>query len=173
MHFIYKITNTTNNKIYIGQTKRSVSRRFSEHRTSQECTALARSIAKYGIDNFVIGSLVGCSTQEELDSFESALITCFRATDKKNGYNLTTGGDRPIYSAETIRRRSAVRRGLRHKRHVEHRANFGRPLSEFHRQRLREGWKKNPEIAALRRERNKRNAILGAMARWKKNGQPV
>ena len=32
MGYIYKITNNINNKVYIGQTKNSVNRRWTEHK---------------------------------------------------------------------------------------------------------------------------------------------
>jgi len=51
---IYKITNTLNNKCYIGQTD-DVKRRFTEHKAlgyGRENSILYRAIKKYGLENF-------------------------------------------------------------------------------------------------------------------------
>ena len=52
---IYIIRNDVNDKVYIGQTKRSIEKRFQEHTTLTEAKrslVLARAIQKYGADKF-------------------------------------------------------------------------------------------------------------------------
>ena len=55
--FIYKITNTQNNKVYIGQTIRPVEERWRRHKTDALNNVLdthfARAIRKYGKDSFI------------------------------------------------------------------------------------------------------------------------
>ena len=57
--FIYKVTCTVTNKVYIGQTQRDVELRWKEHRrhcyeksfTNYHCK-FYRAIRKYGLDSF-------------------------------------------------------------------------------------------------------------------------
>jgi len=62
MGFIYKITNTLNQKVYIGQTKRKVGIRFKEHmaHSKEKSTYLAHAINKYGVLNFKVEVLEEC-----------------------------------------------------------------------------------------------------------------
>lgn len=91
--YIYKITNLINNKIYIGQTSKTISRRWTQHisdskRKSKDC-ALYRAFNKYGIDNFQIEKIEECKT-EELDEKEVYWISFYNSFYK--GYNETLGG---------------------------------------------------------------------------------
>lgn len=56
--FIYKITNNLNNKIYIGQTSRTIAERFLEHINAANKgtlnTHLCRAMRKYGVENFKV-----------------------------------------------------------------------------------------------------------------------
>jgi group I intron endonuclease len=53
---IYKITNTINKKIYIGQTIKSIIDRFKGHclKASISISAIFNAINKYGKENFLI-----------------------------------------------------------------------------------------------------------------------
>ena len=53
MGFIYKITNTINNKIYIGKTTRTVEKRYKDHLYSSKKSNCYLHIAmrKYGVEN--------------------------------------------------------------------------------------------------------------------------
>ena len=58
MGYIYKITNTLNNKIYIGQTVKSVQKRFTQHKNNSNKEyfsqiVLYKAFNKYGIENFI------------------------------------------------------------------------------------------------------------------------
>ena len=51
--FIYKITNTINNKVYIGKTLSSIEKRFAKHkedsrRPQEQIRPLYRAMNKYG-----------------------------------------------------------------------------------------------------------------------------
>lgn len=51
---IYKITNLVNNKVYIGQTERTLKERWGQHKYSKGCKYLHNAILKYGAESFKI-----------------------------------------------------------------------------------------------------------------------
>ena len=70
MYKIYKITNSINSKVYIGQTAYSLKKRFSEHinRAKSEPSItrpLYNAIRKYGAENFIIEEIESNLTKEE------------------------------------------------------------------------------------------------------------
>ena len=91
--YIYKITNTINGKVYIGQTKQTIEQRFIQHkshaRTGQSHHKLARALRKYGDENFTI-ELVEICDYEILDKRERYWIKFFNSIE--NGYNILLGG---------------------------------------------------------------------------------
>ena len=93
MGIIYKITNTINNKCYIGITKRTLKRRWYEHRWSaknnKKKLPVHNAINKYGEDNFSIEVIEKCDN-DILDEKEIYYIKFFDSI--KNGYNLAHGG---------------------------------------------------------------------------------
>lgn len=95
MAFIYKITNTINGKIYIGQTKRSLQARWRAHvgdsRNNRRRGYLKNAIEKYNPQNFKIEVLEEVEPQH-LDEREIALIEQYQSTDPAIGYNIAKGG---------------------------------------------------------------------------------
>lgn len=91
--YIYKITNTINGKVYIGQTKQTIEQRFIQHkshaRTGQSNHKLARALRKYGDENFTI-ELVEVCDYEMLNERERYWINIFNSIE--NGYNILLGG---------------------------------------------------------------------------------
>lgn len=93
---IYKITNTLNGKVYVGQTIKTVERRFKEHvfaalKGGNRMTYLQNAMVKYGIENFVIETLEECD-QEVLNERERYWIAKLCSFEYGKGYNLTSGG---------------------------------------------------------------------------------
>ena len=97
---IYKITNTINNKCYIGQTIKSAEERWKEHKRSininhPNCInkTLYKAMRKYGIENFTFEVLQdNIETYEQLDKAEIYWINYYNSFVK--GYNETFGGQR-------------------------------------------------------------------------------
>lgn len=89
--FIYKITNTVNNKIYIGQSIRPIEQRFKRHINdainNNLDTHFARAIRKYGRDKFIIEQIDVASSQDELNKKEQYWIKYYDTINK--GYNET------------------------------------------------------------------------------------
>ncbi len=93
MGYIYKISNNINNKVYIGQTVRTVNKRWEQHKRDASYktfqTHLYLAIYKYGIDNFYIETIEECP-DEKLDEREIYWIKQYNSFH--NGYNETLGG---------------------------------------------------------------------------------
>lgn len=93
MAFIYKITNTNNNKLYIGKTSRDIKTRWEEHLrhiNTYPDIPLYRAMAKYGIESFSIEQIEECP-EAIVDEKEKYWINFYNSY--KNGYNCTAGGD--------------------------------------------------------------------------------
>lgn len=100
---VYKITNLVNGKAYVGQTVRSIERRFKEHcEHSNKNRLLSNAIRKYDKKNFKIEVLSVANSRNELDAKEHEYIIKFN-TLSPNGYNLKDGGNSSTYS-ETARK---------------------------------------------------------------------
>lgn len=94
MGYIYKITNKVNNKVYIGQTIKTVEKRFQQHKNNSNKSyfsqiVLYKAFNKYGIENFI------CEEIEEVpnDLLDKREIYWIDYYDSYfNGYNSTLGG---------------------------------------------------------------------------------
>lgn len=86
---VYKITNTINNKCYIGITTRTLEQRFEEHCESN--SAIGKAIKKYGREHFVKEIIEYANNRDELMNLEIKYIAKYDSY--KKGYNQTLGGD--------------------------------------------------------------------------------
>ena len=98
--FIYKISNSINNKLYIGKTLDSIETRWKEHcrdckKESEQKRPLYNAMKKYGIDAFQIEPIEECSF-EEVDEREKYWINFYNSYFE--GYNATLGGDGKAYA---------------------------------------------------------------------------
>ena len=87
---IYKITNTTNGKVYIGQSIH-LKNRISNHKrvNSERNIGLKRAYKKYGIEKFTFEII---KETYDLDYWEKFYIYWYRSTNPKYGYNISIGG---------------------------------------------------------------------------------
>lgn len=112
---IYKVRNTVNGKVYVGQTSKSVDRRWWEHRCRArlgEDKVLYNALRKYGEERFAVSVLCLCDSKEELDEMEYHYIKQFNSFKDLSGYNMTYGGEGAYgyrHSAGTRNRMSAIR----------------------------------------------------------------
>lgn len=94
MGYIYKIINDINNKIYVGQTKRTLEKRWQEHiRYAQEKdsrTKFYKAIQEIGVEHFKIISIEEIFGIEERNNREKYWIQYYDSFN--NGYNSTRGG---------------------------------------------------------------------------------
>ena len=94
---IYRITNTLNSKIYVGQTVHGLLYRWGQHKRNalnyNIGYPLYRAIRKYGIENFTVELIDLADSVEESNAKEIFWIenlNCY--IEDKMGYNLTRGG---------------------------------------------------------------------------------
>ncbi|MCQ9208299.1 MAG: NUMOD3 domain-containing DNA-binding protein [Omnitrophica bacterium] len=111
---IYVLENTTNGKLYVGQStnlKRRV-RRHGYRSTRNNKSVIDRAVNKHGWDNFK--QYIYYVPEEFLDYFETEMIKRLNSL-LPNGYNLKTGGANGRHSEETCRKMSEERKGKKHK----------------------------------------------------------
>lgn len=96
MHYLYKITNICNNKVYIGQSNKETER-WRQHKYSAKHKNpkqyIHRAMATYGIYNFIYEVIAMCKTQEDANAIEMFLIKQYSSRDKALGYNVAPGGN--------------------------------------------------------------------------------
>lgn len=93
---IYKVTNSTNDKVYVGQTVQTLSSRWSKHRNDckKECSKFYNALNKHGVDNFRISLIEEIEySWEDQDILNDREMYWIRELDTLlNGYNSTAGG---------------------------------------------------------------------------------
>lgn len=87
---VYRLTNLTNGKSYIGQSVDSLHSRVRAHCKSPY--AIGKAIRKHGRENFKSEVLLIVNDKEEANYYEVGLIEKFN-TFAPDGYNLTKGGE--------------------------------------------------------------------------------
>jgi group I intron endonuclease len=100
---IYKITNSTNGKLYIGITADPMKRWWAhKNQTKKTHTKLYNAFRKYGVDAFSFEVLHWCETREDARELENLVVDVCDTI--KNGYNMCPGGgggiagpDNPFY----------------------------------------------------------------------------
>lgn len=108
---IYKITNKTNGKIYIGQAVR-INIRLSQHRSGKsknDGSLIDKAIYEEGVDNFTYEVVEEC-LQSELNEKEKYYISFYNSI-KPNGYNQTCGG-KGGYTPEQLEYSSNIKEDL-------------------------------------------------------------
>ena len=116
---IYKLTNTLNGKVYVGQTWQSLGARWMAHKRGG-CRALHAAITRHSPSVFTVSLLTVASTQRVADYWESFFITAFDSISIAAGYNLKEGGSHGRHSLTAKLQRSVAMLG--NTRCVGHRA---------------------------------------------------
>lgn len=111
---VYLISNSVNDKVYIGVTTKGYLNRFKQHvwhsRKGSKTSALYSAMRKYGSDKFSVHKVCDCECFDDMNSQEVKLIEEYNSL-APNGYNLTSGGDAGTFSDELRDKCSAARSG--------------------------------------------------------------
>lgn len=101
--YIYKVTNETNGKIYIGLSTKPYNTTYKG-----SGKLITKAINKYGTHSFKKEPVEECNSIEELKEAEIKWINHYNSDDRHIGYNLSPGGDtnpdtqrKPIYQYST------------------------------------------------------------------------
>lgn len=133
---VYKITNTLNGKVYIGQTvdyrKRKVGHFSYLRRNAHRNCYLQKSFNKYGESSFKMEIIKECAV-DELDKLEIYYMRKYNSIDKTLGYNMVIGGNTNKSFPDYIRQKMS-------------RSQKGRIISEEHRKRIGK-WHKGKTIS--------------------------
>ena len=92
---IYKLTNTVNNKIYVGGTTDTIDTRFHRHVVRSLKGSeypLHKAIREYGEEAFEKVIIEDCSSLEQMNERERYWIAALSATNPEIGYNTDKGG---------------------------------------------------------------------------------
>lgn len=87
--YIYKVTNKTNGKIYVGKKK---SNTFDDNYYGSG-SKIRHDVLRYGKKNFDVEILRTCNTEDELIRSEIFLIDKYDTRNEKIGYNISKGGE--------------------------------------------------------------------------------
>jgi len=102
---IYKITNTINKKIYIGQSK------YDNPKYLGSGVYIIKSVKKYGKENFGREVLEVCDNQKLADEREKFWIKELRSQENKIGYNVASGGSSYIMNKDIAKKISEILKG--------------------------------------------------------------
>lgn len=115
---IYKITNTINSKVYIGQTTQNPKKRWREHITRSKndnkySTAITKAINKYGVENFIFEVVELIQYKKDLNIKEEEYIKKFNSLCP-NGYNILSKVWSVTHSKEVRNKISKYNKNKKH-----------------------------------------------------------
>lgn len=108
---IYIITNTIDGKVYIGQTRRSLSRRWIDHKSAGKSNSpcpIAQAIRTHGPDAFTITALDNSDSGQQGDELERLYIALYGSMDPERGYNRVSGGLRDYSASAEVKAKMAA-----------------------------------------------------------------
>lgn len=116
---IYKITNTTNDKVYIGQTTNTFNKRYTGGKWWKYTSNrhLISSVNVYGHEVFEVDKEFDVAlTKEELDLKEKLWIEYYQSNNRLYGYNIEDGGTNGKLTGEEKERQAEFNRRLAEKK---------------------------------------------------------
>lgn len=116
--FIYMIKNKINNKKYIGQTTRTLTKRIYEYKSAYNNNRyynqyLLNAFNKYGWDNFEFSVIDTAQSIDELNNKEIKYILDYKSNNKEFGYNIESGGCNAIPDIDTLNKMSKSHLGVK------------------------------------------------------------
>jgi group I intron endonuclease len=105
LYTIYRITNNSNGKLYIGQTQRTTEQRWAAHiqvANQGKDLFFYRAVRKYGAENFTLDEIATCGTKQWANFLEKMWILLLNTTNPDAGYNSTKGGEGGALVGESL-----------------------------------------------------------------------
>jgi group I intron endonuclease len=131
MGIIYLLKNKINNKCYVGQTIRTLKKRWYEHCARVDgCIILNDAIKKYSSENFETSIIIEVEN-DKLDEYEVEYIKQYNSL-YPNGYNIQTGGNKGKKHCEESREK------MRQSKLGEKNFNFGKPRTDETKEKIRQ-----------------------------------
>lgn len=112
---IYKVANTLNGKVYIGQTtnfRKRVSDYKNAHKKKGNTQAITKDIKKYGTENFTIEILEECSPKK-LAELETKYIKFYRDKNPDKCYNYKVNNNLSANDEASRKQKSIAHIGLK------------------------------------------------------------
>jgi group I intron endonuclease len=101
---VYCAVNQVNNKIYIGLTSQILKRRIATHickSKNPQNNYFHNALNTHGKDSFKWYVLYQSNDINQLKEKETFYINEFKSNDREKGYNLSTGGECPVFNQES------------------------------------------------------------------------
>ena len=173
---IYKLTNITNGKQYIGQSINTWKQRKAGYNTcissKHNNQRIVKALRKYGWNKFNVEIIATAKTTQKLNELEEYYIKKFNTINE--GYNIATGGDNKIYSethkqilkkswtyerrknaSERMKEQNKKTKGLREK-------NISLGLKDYYREfkQTDEFWEKNKKLQKGKEKWRAKNPVM-------------
>lgn len=135
---VYVITNTVNDKKYVGQSIDWHTRCADELRYPHN-SHYRRAVTKYGIESFTSSSFAVAYNAEELNELEVYAINEFKTLDPQYGYNKREGGAKGRHTTQTkelLRQKATEQMGRPGYREALRARQLGSTASQATRQRM-------------------------------------
>lgn len=146
MHYIYKITNLINNKIYIGQSCGDIKERWRGHgyesNRSIPSILIDKKIKQYGIENFIfeVIAFIIPTNDNKQDLVNTNYIETLLIEQEQShistglGYNVARGGRNAPMTEKTKQKLSVANKGKHHSKATEFK--LGHFVSEENKQKI-------------------------------------
>ena len=165
-YIIYKYTSPSN-KIYIGQTNRTLQKRANHGKGYIHSSYFYAAIQKYGFENFTCEILREGLTLEEANYWERYYIQFYKSNIRKNGYNIAPGGDGNCMSPKGKQRLSEQ---MKHNNPMQNpeiaeqvaKKRRGVPLSDIAKRHIAQGHQKQVQCIETQEIFESRNAAAKA-----------
>jgi group I intron endonuclease len=150
MFTVYKMTNSVNGKIYVGQTSQNLLKYLRSDVTrsllnnGDRKPKLYPAIRKYGESAFSIERLATAPDKIYADKLEIFFIRILKSQDREVGYNIANGGGGSfgytrVFTAEHIEKIRASSTGRKHRQETLEKmskSSKGRPKTQEHKDKL-------------------------------------
>ena len=158
--FIYITINLINKKMYIGQKN---FKRWKIYIGSGSC--LKNAIKKHGKENFSRKIIAISRSQDELNELEAYYINLYNAVNSPDYYNVADGGKSGNkFAGKTEEEMIEIKLKMSVSHSGKNNPNFGKPLSEEHKRKIKENHANfsginHPRYGMFHSEETKKNFV--------------